>query len=58
MALAYFDLDLYEGTRQGLELIKDRLVKGSVVAFDELCVPEMPGETNALLDTWDFGTCG
>jgi Macrocin-O-methyltransferase (TylF) len=52
VALAYFDLDLYEGTRQGLELIKDRLVKGSVVAFDELCAPEMPGETHALLDTW------
>jgi hypothetical protein len=52
VALAYFDLDLYEGTRQGLELIRDRLVKGSVVAFDELGLPQMPGETHALLDTW------
>jgi hypothetical protein len=52
VALACFDLDLYEGTRQGLELIKDRLVKGSVVVFDEQYVPEMPGETHALLDTW------
>jgi hypothetical protein len=52
VALAYFDLDLYEGTRQGLTLIRDRLVKGSVVAFDELGLPQMPGETKALLDTW------
>ena len=52
VALAYFDLDLYEGTRQGLELIRDRLVKGSVVAFDELGLPQMPGEPPALLDTW------
>jgi hypothetical protein len=52
VALAYFDLDLYEGTRQGLELIRDRLVKGSVVVFDELGLPQMPGETQALLDTW------
>lgn len=52
IALAYFDMDLYEGTRNGLELIRDRLVKGSVVVFDELGLPELPGETRALLDTW------
>jgi hypothetical protein len=52
VALAYFDLDLFEGTVRGLELIGDRLVRGSVVAFDELCMQQFPGETQALLQTW------
>ena len=32
-------------------MIKPRLVKGSVVAFDELNDPDSPGETLALMDT-------
>ena len=48
VALAYFDLDLYRPTRRCLELVKDRLVKGSVLGFDELCSPDFPGETVAL----------
>lgn len=52
IALAYFDLDLFEGTSSALAHIKDRLVKGSVVAFDELCMRQFPGETLALMNTW------
>lgn len=50
IALAYFDFDLYEPTKVVLELIKDRLVKGSVVAFDELNDPDSPGETVAVAE--------
>lgn len=48
ISLAYFDFDIYEPTKQCLKLIKDRLVKGSVVAFDELCDSDSPGETIAV----------
>ena len=56
IALAYLDLDLYQGTRDVLELIGPRLVKGSVVVFDEVCLPHLPGETVALLDTWGLSS--
>lgn len=50
VALAYFDLDLYEPTRKCLEAIRPRLVKGSVVGFDELNDPDSPGETRAVME--------
>lgn len=48
VALAFFDLDLYEPTKKCLEAIRDRLTKGSVVAFDQVNVQTFPGETLAL----------
>jgi hypothetical protein len=48
IALAYFDLDLYEPTRAALQAIKPYLTRGSVLGFDELCVPNLPGETRAV----------
>jgi hypothetical protein len=48
VALAYFDFDLYEPTKVCLEAILPHLVKGSIVAFDELNDPDAPGETVAL----------
>lgn len=52
IAMAYFDLDLYEPTKQCLELIRPYLVKNSIVGFDELMSEEFPGETKALRETW------
>lgn len=52
IALAYFDFDLYEPTLACLNLIKDRLVKGSVLGFDELNDPDSPGETLALMEAF------
>lgn len=52
IALVYFDLDLYKPTRECLELIKARLVKGSLIGFDELNDPDSPGETIALMETF------
>jgi hypothetical protein len=50
IAMAYFDLDLYEPTKRCLQLIKERLVKGSIVGFDELNEHETPGETLAVME--------
>jgi hypothetical protein len=57
IALAYFDLDLYEPTRDTIEAIRPHLTQGSVLAFDELAHAKWPGETAALRDTLgtDYG---
>lgn len=51
VALAYFDFDIYQPTRDCLMAIKDRLSRGSVVGFDELNDATYPGETLALKET-------
>lgn len=48
IALAYFDLDLYQPTRDTLETIRPYLTRGSVLAFDEIDHPKWPGENVAL----------
>lgn len=48
IALAYFDLDLYEPTRECLLQIQGHLTKGSVIGFDELNEEKFPGETLAV----------
>lgn len=57
VALAYFDLDLYKPTRDCLEAILPHLTKGSVLAFDELNMPELPGETIALREVLGLSRC-
>lgn len=52
VSLAYFDMDLYEPTKECLLAIKDHLTKGSVIGFDELNAPECPGETLALKEVF------
>jgi hypothetical protein len=52
IALAYFDLDLYEPTKACLNLIRPHLVKNSIVGFDELVSDYFPGETQALKEAW------
>ncbi len=48
IALAFFDFDTYKPTKKCLQAIKSHLVKGSILAFDELNDPDSPGETLAL----------
>ncbi|MBQ0928616.1 TylF/MycF/NovP-related O-methyltransferase [Saccharopolyspora endophytica] len=55
IALAYFDLDLYEPTRSAINNIAPYLTSGSVLAFDQLAHAKWPGETSALRDA--LGTC-
>lgn len=48
VALVFFDFDIYKPTMECLQTIKPHLVKGSILAFDELNDPDSPGETLAL----------
>jgi hypothetical protein len=52
IALAYFDFDIYKPTKVCLDMIADRLTKGSVLGFDELNDPDSPGETTALMQAF------
>ncbi len=52
IAFAYFDFDIYEPTYECLMMIKDRLVKGAVIGFDELNHPNWPGETLAFKEVF------
>lgn len=56
IALAYFDLDLYRPTRSCLEAIRPYLARNSILAFDQLCFAEFPGETLALREALGFET--
>jgi hypothetical protein len=55
VALAYFDMQLYEPTKRCLELLKPHLIKGSVLAMDELYSWEFPGETIAFNEVLGLG---
>lgn len=57
IAMAYFDLALYEPTKKCLEAIKPHLVRGSVLAMDELNSADFPGETIALKEIFDLNRC-
>lgn len=48
VAMAIFDMDIYRPTYEALSALLPRLVKGSVIVFDELNHPEFPGETMAV----------
>lgn len=52
VSFAYFDFDLFEPTYKCLNLLKNRFVKGSVIAFDELNDKDSPGETIALMKSF------
>lgn len=52
VALAFFDFDLYEPTKVCLEAIKPRIVKGTVLGFDELNDHDSPGETAAVMEVF------
>jgi hypothetical protein len=50
IGLLYLDLDIYKPTLDTLNHLKNRLHKGSVVAFDELNHSDYPGETLAVME--------
>lgn len=54
IALAYFDFDLYEPTKECLKMIRPYLIKGSVLGFDELNDHDSPGETIALREVFNL----
>jgi hypothetical protein len=55
VSLAYFDMQLYEPTKKCLEAIKPYLVKGAVIAMDEINNDDFPGETIAFKEVFGFG---
>lgn len=50
VAMAWFDMTLYEPTYECLKQLKGHLTKGSILGFDELNDHQFPGETIALRD--------
>jgi hypothetical protein len=54
VSLLYLDFDIYEPTKVALQEIIPRVVKGGVVAFDELNCAEFAGETIAMLEEMDL----
>ena len=56
ISLAILDFDIYKPTKVALEQIKPRLVKGSVLVFDELCDDIFPGETIALQEVFGLNS--
>jgi hypothetical protein len=48
VSLLYLDLVIYEPTKVALEMFLPRMVKGSVIVFDELNAKMYPGETLAV----------
>lgn len=48
VALLYLDFDVYEPTKDALKLLRSRMPKGAIIAFDELYVQQWPGETQAV----------
>jgi hypothetical protein len=51
ISLLYLDFDIYAPTKAALDALLPRVVKGGIVAFDELNCAEFAGETTALLET-------
>ena len=52
IALAYFDMALYEPTKAALEATKPHLMKGSVIMLDEFNSHDYPGETLAFKEVF------
>ena len=55
ISLAYFDMQLYEPTKKCLEAIKPFLVKGALIAMDEINNDDFPGETIAFREVFGLG---
>ena len=52
VSFAFFDMDIYKPTKKCLSLIKPHLIKGSVLAFDELNCDMAKGVTPALKEVF------
>jgi hypothetical protein len=54
VSLLYLDLDIYKPTKFSIEKVIPRMCKGSIIAFDELYYRSFPGETTALLESFNI----
>jgi hypothetical protein len=53
IALAYFDLAIYEPSKVALQAVKPHLISGSVLMLDEFNNPDYPGETRAFKEVFN-----
>ena len=51
IGLLYLDLVIHKPTKAAIEAFLPRMVKGSIIAFDELNANTYPGETMAVEET-------
>ena len=56
ISLAYLDMAMYESTRDVLQLLLPHMVKGGVIALDELGSAKFPGETRAFKEVIGTGS--
>lgn len=54
ISLAVFDMDLYAPTRDALTAILPRLMKGSILVFDQFSFSGYPGETIAVSEVLEL----
>lgn len=57
VSFAYFDFDIYQPTKECLQLILPLMPKGSIIGFDELIDPQFPGETIAFKEIFKMREC-
>ncbi len=54
VSFAFFDMDIYEPTKNCIKLLKPHLTKGSILAFDELNCDMARGITPALREVFNL----
>jgi hypothetical protein len=57
ISFVYFDFDIYQPTKECLQLVLPLMPKGSVIGFDEVLDPHFPGETIALKEIMNIREC-
>lgn len=57
VSFAYFDFDIYQPTKECLEMLLPVMPKGAVIGFDELLDPQFPGETIAFKEVFKLRSC-
>jgi len=57
VSFAYFDFDIYQPTKECLELLLPVMPKGAIIGFDELLDPQFPGETIAFKEIFKIRNC-
>jgi len=57
VSFAYFDFDIYQPTKECLEMLLPVMPKGAIIGFDELLDPQFPGETIAFKEVIKIRDC-
>lgn len=57
VSFAYFDFDIYQPTKECLQMLLPVMPKGAIIGFDELLDPQFPGETIAFKEIFNLRSC-